>query len=93
MKVEQLWEVLSKAWEEYLNEKIVRAFVHHAQVADAIYNCEGGDEFVKEWKGLSFGVRKVCEPYYKDGNDGKGYTGLDLTSLDERELGRAKELC
>jgi hypothetical protein len=51
----------------------------HSQVAAAIYNCKGGDEFVQERKGLSFGVRKVCEPYYGDEEDGEEYTGLDLT--------------
>ena len=62
----------------------------HSQVAAAIYNCKGGDEFVQERKGLSFGVRKVCSPYYGDGEDGEEYAGLDLTSLDERSLGLAK---
>ena len=45
---------------------------------------------MKERKGMSFGVQKVCEPYYEDGDDGEGYTGLDLTSLNERVLGKAK---
>ena len=62
----------------------------HFQVAAAIYNCKGGDEFVQERKGLSFGVRKVCNPYYGDGEDGEEYTGLDLTSLNASPLGVAK---
>ena len=61
----------------------------HSQVAAAIYNCKGGDEFVQERKGLSFGVRKIREPYYGDGENGEEYTGLDLTALNERPLGFA----
>ena len=85
LKTEQLWEILTKAWEEYPLKKIARTFVHHSQVAAAIYDCKGGDEFVKQRNGLSFGVRRVCQPYWKDGSD--GYAGLDLTSLDERDIG------
>ena len=48
---------------------------------------------MKERTGLSFGVRKMCEPYWgedDDGNDGTPYGGLDLTSLTPRSLGVAK---
>ena len=62
----------------------------HSQVAAAIHNCKGGDEFVQERKGLSFGLQKVCEPYYGEAEDGEEYTGLDLTSLNDRPLGVAK---
>ena len=61
---EQLWEVLPNAWEEYPDEKIARMFAHHSQVAAAMHNCKGGDEFVQERKGLGFGVQKVYKPYY-----------------------------
>jgi len=57
--------------------------VHHSQVAAAIYACDGGDEFVQERNGLSFGVRKVCHLDYGDGEDGGA--ALDLTSIEPRE--------
>ena len=57
----------------------------HAQVAAAIYDCEGGDDFVREHKGLSFRVRRVCRPYY--GGEVVGEEGdLDLSSLAPCEL-------
>ena len=86
---EKLWEVLQQAWKEYPAEKIARTFVHHAQVAAAIYSCKGGDDFVKEHKGLSFGVRKVCRPYYGEDDDGEENT-MDLTSLAPRQLSSAQ---
>ena len=85
----QLWEALQQAWNNYPEDKIARSFVHHAQVAAAIYDCEGGDDFVRQHKGLSFGVRKVCRPYY--GEDAVGEEGdLDLSSFAPRELMAAK---
>ena len=85
LQCEKIWEVLQEAWENYPCESIARAFVHHAQVAAAIYDCKGGDDFVKERKGLSFGVRKVCRPYYGEEEDNED-TGLDLASLAPRPL-------
>ena len=67
LQCEMLWKMVEKAWDEYPVEKIARAFVHHSQVAAAIYNCDGGDEFVQEGNGLSFGVRKVCCIDYGNG--------------------------
>jgi hypothetical protein len=66
-----------------------RAFVHHAQVAAAIYECDGGDEFVKERNGLSFGVRKVCRPYFGEDDTGEENL-LDLNSLAPRQLVNAQ---
>ena len=63
LQCEKLWEVLEQAWAKYLEEKIARSFVHHAQVAAAIYDCDGGNAFVCQHKGLSFDVRRVCRPY------------------------------
>ena len=72
---------------KYPEDKIARVFVHHAQVAAAIYDCDGGNEFVRQHKGISFGVRWVCRRYY-----GKNDTGeeTDLTLLAPRELAVAK---
>jgi hypothetical protein len=67
MKEERLWEAVLRAWDEYPCEKVARSFVHHSQVAAAILDCKGGDEFVKEKNGLSFNVRKVCTLFYDEG--------------------------
>ena len=67
LKEERLWEVVMRAWNEYPCDKIARAFVHHSQVAAAILDCKGGDEFAQKKNGLSFNVRKVCALYYDDG--------------------------
>ena len=82
-----LWQTVKKAWDEYPLDKVARAFVHHAQVTAAIYDCEGGDEFVQERNGLSFAVRKVCRLFYGDEYEGEedGRDLTDLTSLVRRD--------
>ena len=50
-----------------------------------IYDYKGGDEFVREHKRLSFGVRRVCHPYYGENDTGEENL-LDLTSLAPCEL-------
>ena len=88
LQCEKLWETLQQAWEKYPEEKIARTFVYHEQVACAIYDCNGGDEFVHQRNGLSFGVRKVCRPWY--GEDEKGEEdALDLSSLAPRNQRKA----
>ena len=79
---------MQRVWDSYSYEKIARAFVHHSQVAAAIYSCNGGDEFVQEHKGLSFGVRKVCRPDFGDAEEGNE-RAMDLSSLAPRELEKA----
>mmetsp|Transcript_11357 Transcript_11357/g.17045 ORF Transcript_11357/g.17045 Transcript_11357/m.17045 type:complete len:101 (+) Transcript_11357:498-800(+) len=59
---ERLWELLKEVWDNYLEEKIARLFIHQTQVVAAILECNGGDDFVKEKNGLSYNVRKVCTP-------------------------------
>ena len=91
LQCEQLWETLKKVWGNYPVDKIARAFVHHSQVAAAIHDCQGGDDFVREHKGFSVGVRRVCRPYYRDNDEDMGEEDpLDLTSLEARELMAAK---
>ena len=75
--------MVKKAWDDYPLDRIARTFVHHSQVAAAIYACDGGDEFVQEKNGLSFGVRKACRLDYGDGEDGGA--AMDLTSIEPRE--------
>ena len=87
---DKLWEVLQAAWEKYPEDRIARTFVFHSQIAAAIYKCEGGDEFNQERNGLSFGVRKVCRPWFGDDDDGGGDSDLDLTSLTPRQLSTAR---
>ena len=89
LESDKLWAVLQKAWDNYPEEKIARAYVHHSQVAAAVHDCNGGDDFVKEHKGLSFNVRRVCRPCYGDDIE-SGDDALDLTSLAPRDLMEAK---
>ena len=51
--------------------------------------CEGSNNFVREHKGLSFGVRRVCRTYYEDESVAE-QGGLGLTSLAPRKLMAAK---
>jgi len=51
LTTEKLRELLQKGWNEYPEEKIARLFVHQTQVAAAILQCNGGDEFVQERNG------------------------------------------
>ena len=88
LHTERLWQLMQRVWDSYSYEKIARAFVHHSQVAAAIYSCNGGDEFVQEHKGLSFGVRKVCRPDFGDAEEGNE-RAMDLSLLAPRELEKA----
>ena len=88
LHTERLWQLMQRVWDNYSCEKIARAFVYQSQVAAAIYSCKGGDEFVQEHKGLSFGVRKVCRPDFGDAEEGNE-RAMDLSSLAPRELDRA----
>ena len=50
-----------------------------------MYACDGGDEFVQERNGLSFGVRKVCRLFFGDEYEGDE-GGINLTApLDARD--------
>ena len=69
LSTERLWELLQSAWEEYPVEKIARLFVHQTQVAAAILQCNGGDDFVQEKNGLSYGVRKLTQPLMEGDED------------------------
>lgn len=69
LPTERLWELLQQAWNEYPEEKIARLFVGQTQVAAAILQCNGGDEFVQQKNGLSYNVRKVCQPLMKNDED------------------------
>ena len=63
LQCEKLWQVIKKAWDDYLANSIAWAFIHHFQVAAAIYKCGGKDTFVWEQAGLNFGFRRVCRPF------------------------------
>ena len=42
LQYKKMWEMLQQVWSNYPTDTVARAFVHHAQVATAIYDCEGG---------------------------------------------------
>ncbi len=81
LQCESCWKMVKKAWYNYPLDKVARAFVHHAQVAAAIYACEGGDKFVKEINGLSFRVKKVCYLFDRDNYKGDDDNTTDLSTL------------
>ena len=39
-------DVLKQVWVKYPEDKIAPVFIHHPQVDVAIYNFDGGNEFV-----------------------------------------------
>ncbi len=59
---DELWEAVQKCWTAFPLDTLARAYVRHAQIASAIAECEGGDDFVREKKGLHFGVRNSYVP-------------------------------
>jgi hypothetical protein len=66
---EHLWELVNKAWEHLPLDSLARAYVQHHQVASAIHDCQGGDEFAAQQQGLHFNVCKLCVPYFAKEDD------------------------
>jgi hypothetical protein len=83
LQCKNIWEVLKQVRAKYSEDKIACSFVHNVKVAVVIYDCNDSKEFVCQHTSLSFGVRRVCRPYY-----GNTYTEEEmyLTSLAPRTL-------
>ncbi len=64
LQCKMLWKMVLKAWDNLLEKKVARAFVHRAQVTALIYGCKGGDEFMQERNRLSMRVRKLYFLFY-----------------------------
>jgi hypothetical protein len=63
---EALWDAIDKVWNEFPEETLARAYVHHGQMVNAIFHCDRGDELAKGSGALHCGVRKACVPYYNN---------------------------
>jgi hypothetical protein len=61
---EQLWECVQRVWQKLEHDVIGRSYLGHHQIVNAIVRDKGGDQFVRDKKGMHFGVRKLSVPYY-----------------------------
>eukprot|EP00978_Attheya_sp_CCMP212_P014295 scaffold36374_cov58-Attheya_sp.AAC.1 len=89
---EALWDAIEKVWNECPEETLARAYVHHGQMVNAIFHCDGGDEFAKGSGALHCGVWKACVPYYNNEDEetaggGAPSGGVEIIeSLDEVDM-------
>ena len=74
---DELWAAVTKCWEKFPLDTLARAYVRHSQIASAIAQCNGGDEFVRERSGLHCNVRNCCVTVC--GEDGKP-TGVEVVN-------------
>ncbi|OEU05754.1 hypothetical protein FRACYDRAFT_258384 [Fragilariopsis cylindrus CCMP1102] len=63
---EELWKGIQQVYKNYPLDTLSRAYMHHAQIANAIIECEGGDEFATASRSLHCGVRSVVHPVYEN---------------------------
>ncbi|OEU14225.1 hypothetical protein FRACYDRAFT_240759 [Fragilariopsis cylindrus CCMP1102] len=63
---EELWKGIQHVYNKYPLDTLSRAYMHHAQIANAIVECEGGDEFATASRSLHCGVRSVVHPVYEN---------------------------
>jgi hypothetical protein len=82
---EELFQLATKAWEELPLSVIARSYAGHHQIVNAIAQCKGGDEFVREKGGIHCGIRQAFVPYYA-GPDGSEPTGVELVTMEEDEI-------
>lgn len=74
---DELWAAVTKCWEKFPLDTLARSYVRHSQIASAIAQCNGGDEFVRERNGLHCHVRNCCVTVC--GEDGKP-TGVEVVN-------------
>jgi hypothetical protein len=63
---EELWKGIQHVYNNYPLDTLSRAYMHHGQIANAIIECEGGDEFATASRSLHCGVRSVVHPVYEN---------------------------
>eukprot|EP00978_Attheya_sp_CCMP212_P008137 scaffold18931_cov62-Attheya_sp.AAC.13 len=85
---EKLWEGIDTVYNDFPEETLARGYVHHSQMVNAIYHCDGADDFVKGSGALYCGVRRACVPFYNnDGEtDGAPSEVQIVESLDEVDM-------
>lgn len=57
---EELWSAVEKCYKEFPMDTLARAYVQYAQIAYALYEHKGGDEFVRNRGGMQCNVQKSC---------------------------------
>jgi len=82
---EELFQLATKAWEELPLSTVARSFAGHHQIVNAIAQCKGGDEFVREKGGIHCGIRQAFVPYYAGPNSTEP-AGVELVTTDEDEI-------
>jgi hypothetical protein len=82
---EELYRLSLEAWNKLPLETIARAYAGHHQVASAIAQCEGGDEFARTKGGTHFGIRKAFVPCFPDPEENG--------DLEESESSKCLEPC
>ena len=69
MRGEELYETVKKIWNDKSNlPALARAYSAHHQIVCAMLESNGGNDYLRERKGLSFGVRKA----FMTTEDGEG---------------------
>jgi len=68
LQAEELWLTV-QVWDDLPLDTIARSFAGNHQIASAIAQCEGGDEFAKQRGGLHFGIRKHTVPFFANETD------------------------
>jgi hypothetical protein len=79
---EQLWEVVTSTWDKFPVSTIAQAYAGHHQIVNAIYSCEGGDEFARVG-GIHCNVRRHYGPYYES-EEASHSAGVKMLGIVER---------
>jgi hypothetical protein len=82
----ELWE-LPHVLEWIVGETMIApAYTGRHQIVNAIAECEGGDDFVRQWRGIHCGIRKHCVSYLGESDETTtepcGVTMLDRLDTD-----------
>jgi hypothetical protein len=84
----QLWDAIQLAWYAFPLDVIGRSYVMHHQVVNAIAQCEGGDQFLRDKSYFHANVRKCCVSTMEDGvpTGVEVVTALEPIETDGRKL-------
>jgi hypothetical protein len=80
---DQLWDVIQGCWNAFPLDVIVRSYVMHHQVVNAIASCQGGDQFLRDKSYFHANVRKCCVSTVDD--DGCP-TGVEVVTALEQSI-------
>jgi hypothetical protein len=89
---DDLWTAVEKRWNGFRLDVLARAYVRHSQIASAIAECQGGDEFVRERGGLHCNVRKCCVTVCDNNGNSVGVEVVSAIDPDETESNESRQL-